>query len=220
MRLVLFDCDGTLVDSQNAIVLGVTQACEKIGVDVPPRDQILSAVGLSVEDAIASYTAQLTSAKRAELVDAYQDIAAGIAAQEDRGEALYDGMQALVHHLADQQDTLLGIVTMKSRIGLHRVCKTHGFEDIFQTLKSADDGPGKPNPQLIMDAMAETGVTPAQTVMIGDTIYDIAMAVNAGVVPIGVSWGYNPVDELVKYGARHIVETTAELKTLLETLKT
>ncbi len=220
MRLILFDCDGTIVDSQQAIITGMHQAIAASGLTAPPDTTILTSVGLSLEDAIEMYLPDSTEAQRVKLLENYKRIATKIAAREDRGEVLFSGIANLLHALAAETETLMGIVTMKSRRGVHRVCKTHGFEDIFQVLKSADDGPGKPNPQLIQDAMDEMGVKAAQSVMIGDTVYDMTMAVNAGVLPIGVSWGYNPVADLKKYGAKYIVETPDELAVLLSKIKT
>ncbi|MGC6475081.1 MAG: HAD-IA family hydrolase [Parvibaculales bacterium] len=219
MRLVLFDCDGTIVDSQQAIITGMAQAIREAGLTPPPDATILKSVGLSLEEAIASYLPDIAPALRNDILARYRDIAQEIANREDRGEVLFEGMSELIQTLAQERDTFLGIVTMKSRRGVKRVCQTHGFTEVFQVLKSADDGPGKPNPQLIFDAMAELGVAADQTLMIGDTIYDMAMATNANVLPIGVSWGYNPIEELQNYGAQHIVSTAQELKVLLEQLR-
>ncbi len=219
MRLVLFDCDGTIVDSQQAIITGMTQAIQQAGLTPPPDATILKSVGLSLEEAITSYLPDIAHDLRMEILASYRDIAQEIASREDRGEVLFEGISELIQALAQEPDTFLGIVTMKSRRGVHRVCQTHGFTEFFQVLKSADDGPGKPNPQLIFDAMSELGVAAEQTLMIGDTIYDMAMATNANVLPIGVSWGYNPVEELQNYGAQHIVSNTQELETLLARLK-
>lgn len=219
MRLILFDCDGTIIDSQQAIITGMTQAMVQLGLEPAADADILKSIGLSLESAVELYLPNSSESQRAELIEAYKAIATEIAAQEDRGEVVFPDMADLIHSLAAEPDTLLGIVTMKSRRGVHRVCKTHGFEDVFHVLKSADDGPGKPNPQLILDAIEELGMTAEQTVMIGDTVYDMAMAVNAKVLPIAVSWGYNPVEELQNYGAKYIAETPKELGVLLSNFK-
>ncbi|MGC6471681.1 MAG: HAD-IA family hydrolase [Parvibaculales bacterium] len=216
MRLILFDCDGTIIDSQQAIITGMTRAMVEVGLEPAADADILKSIGLSLEAAVELYLPDSSEAQRAALIDAYKTIATEIAAQEDRGEAVFPGMAGLLHDLAAEEETLLGMVTMKSRRGVHRVCKTHGFEEVFHVLKSADDGPGKPNPQLILDAMDELGVTADQTMMIGDTVYDMAMAANAGVLPIGVSWGYNPVTDLRKFGAQHIVQSAEDLLSLLK----
>ena len=218
MRLILFDCDGTIVDSQQAIITGMTRAMVQVGLEPVADTDILKTIGLSLEAAVELYLPDSSVQQRTDLIEAYKSIATEIAAQEDRGEAVFPGIGELIHDLAAEQDTLLGIVTMKSRRGVRRVCKTHGFENVFHVLKSADDGPGKPNPQLILDAMDELGVTPGQTVMIGDTVYDMAMAKNAGVLPIGVSWGYNPVSDLRAYGAEHIAESSFDLSKMLKNI--
>jgi len=94
----------------------------------------------------------------------------------------------------------------------------HGIAPHFRVLKTADDGPGKPNPKILHDAMAEMGVTPWQTVMIGDTVFDMAMAKSAGTHAIGVSWGYHAPDDLRDAGAQAVAERFGELPGLIDTL--
>jgi phosphoglycolate phosphatase len=105
----------------------------------------------------------------------------------------------------------LAVATGKSRRGLDATLARHGLEGRFMALKTADDGPGKPNPHMLLDAMAETGVTPDSTVMIGDTVFDIEMASNAQVRSIGVSWGYHDPDELRAAGAAGVIDEFGEL---------
>jgi phosphoglycolate phosphatase len=104
---------------------------------------------------------------------------------------------------------------MKSRRGLNRVVDAYDIRPFFKVLKSADDGPGKPAPDLMFDAMRETGVTAAQTLMIGDTSFDIMMAKAAGARAIGVGWGYQTVDELEASGADDIAQTPEDLRLLI-----
>ena len=131
---------------------------------------------------------------------------------------MFEGMRQLICNLGEMGDTFLGIVTMKSGRGLNRVVDAYEIRQFFQTLKSADDGPGKPAPDLLLAAMGECGVRPEQTIMVGDTSFDMLMAKSAGACAIGVSWGYQDIDELEESGADHIVESAEALTTLLQGL--
>ena len=106
---------------------------------------------------------------------------------------------------------LLGVATGKSRRGLDAVLASHNLQDCFLTRQTADGHPGKPHPGMLLQAMAEVGVTADDTLMLGDTSFDMAMAVNAGVTPIGVAWGYHDVDTLQDAGARVILNDFREL---------
>jgi phosphoglycolate phosphatase len=128
---------------------------------------------------------------------------------------MFNGMYDQIAELGGLDDTLLGIITMKSRRGLNRVVDAYDIRKFFQVLKSADDGPGKPAPDLMLDAMRETGTTPEQSLMIGDTSFDIMMAKAAGAQVIGVGWGYQTVDELEQSGADDIAKTPEDLRRLL-----
>ena len=128
---------------------------------------------------------------------------------------MFPGMHEQIAKLGGLDNTLIGIITMKSRRGLERVVDAYDIRKYFQVLKSADDGPGKPNPDLMLDAIAETGVTAEQVLMVGDTSFDIMMAKAAGTRAIGVGWGYQTIDELEDSGADAIAETPEELNDLL-----
>src|SRR5262249_9328619 len=109
----------------------------------------------------------------------------------------------------------LGIATGKARRGLDYTLASHDLASLFQTLQTADRNPSKPNPAMLLAAMAEVGVEPAQTVLIGDSIHDMAMAAAAGTAAIGVAWGYNDREDLRIAGAGRIIETPAELGSAL-----
>jgi phosphoglycolate phosphatase len=149
------------------------------------------------------------------IIELFRDTYRDLSLQDDRGQIMFDGMHDLICTLGQQDETLLAVVTMKSRRGLGRVVDAYNIRDYFQSLKSADDGPGKPAPDLLIDAMAECGVTPAQTVMVGDTSFDMLMAKAANVRAIGVGWGYQDIDELEEAGADDIVVTPDALAQLL-----
>jgi phosphoglycolate phosphatase len=98
---------------------------------------------------------------------------------------------------------------------LRSILELHGLRELFVTLQTADDHPSKPHPSMLLRAMEETGIGARETVVIGDTSYDMVMGVGAGVCPIGVSWGYHAADELTEYGAVHVLEQFSELMPFL-----
>jgi phosphoglycolate phosphatase len=216
MRLVIFDCDGTLIDSQHAIFGSMSQAFGTIGLPAPSRAEVLGVVGLSLPQALAVLAPAESEAVRHQIIDAYKSGFVGVRARPDHGEALYEGIAATVAALAQRGDTLLGIATGKSKRGVARLLAQEAWEGHFVTIQTADDHPSKPHPSMILQAMAETGAAPHQTVMIGDTTFDMEMALNAGVGAIGVSWGYHADDRLTGAGAHAIVRNGALLLDAIE----
>jgi phosphoglycolate phosphatase len=215
MRLIVFDCDGTLVDSQQTIITATEAALGEFDFQAPPRRDILYAVGLPVDVALRRHAPDASDDQILNMLDVYRETYQQLTQQNDRGQVMFDGMREQIVELGQMDDTLLGIITMKSRRGLSRVVDAYDIRAYFQVLKSADDGPGKPAPDLMFDAMAETGVTAAQTLMVGDTSFDIMMAKAAGAKAIGVGWGYQTVDELRDSGADAIAHTHEELRAIL-----
>jgi phosphoglycolate phosphatase len=216
MRLVIFDCDGTLIDSQHAIYGSMSQAFGALGLPAPARADVLGVVGLSLPEALAVLAPGKSEAVRRELIDAYKNGFVGVRARPDHQEALYDGISAAVAALAERSDTLLGIATGKSKRGVARLLAQEGWEGHFVTIQTADDHPSKPHPSMILQAMAETGATAYETLMVGDTTYDMEMARNAGVGAIGVGWGYHAGERLQRAGAHAIVKEGARLLDAIE----
>ena len=216
MYMVVFDCDGTLVDSQHAIIAATAFALGQEGLAMPPRQKVLGAVGLPVEIALKRHAPSADAEMLARIVDNYRAESVRLANQDDRGQIMFPGMEELVHWLGHEDNVFMGIVTMKSRRGLNRVVDAYGIRPFFQSLKSADDGPGKPAPDLLLDAMAELGTNATQTVMVGDTSFDMMMARAAGCYAVGVAWGYQSVEELEESGAHEIVNTPDELRQTLK----
>ncbi|MCM2563216.1 HAD-IA family hydrolase [Lutimaribacter sp. EGI FJ00015] len=197
LRLVLFDVDGTLVDSQGDIVASMTAAFGALGHPVPPRDAVLGIVGLSLPEAMARLAPGLGPDIHAQMVAAYKD--SYVALRATKGVAsspLYPGALAALQALAGRDDVLLGVATGKSRRGLDALFDSHGLRGTFVTEQVADHHPSKPHPSMVLTAMAETGVEPRDTVVIGDTVFDMEMAQAAGVHGIGVGWGYHPRTQL------------------------
>lgn len=210
LRLALFDCDGTLVDSQHAIVDSMTEAWRAHGLGEPDPQAVRRVVGLSLVPAVAALLPELDEARHVAVAESYKD---AFAARRQRGvvrEPLFPGIAETLDAL-DAAGVLLGVATGKSLRGLRSVLEGHGLSGRFVTLQTADMGPGKPHPAMVQRALAETGVEVGSTVMIGDTTYDIQMARNARVASVGVSWGYHEVPELLAAGADRIVHDGAQV---------
>jgi phosphoglycolate phosphatase len=191
MKLVVFDVDGTLVDSQVHILGAMKAAFAAVGMDCPPRDAVLGIVGLSLDHAMARLA---PGADTGALVAAYKGSFATMRAEQ--ASPLYPGALAVLDALAGREDVLLGVATGKSRRGLRHVLRAHGLEGYFVTTQVADDHPSKPSPSMLFTAVAEAGTDPSDTVMIGDTSFDMDMGRAAGVRTVAVSWGYHPVSAL------------------------
>lgn len=194
MKLAVFDVDGTLVDSQALIIGAMAQAMEGAGLPVLDRDQVLSIVGLSLPLAVATLLRDQPEARQNEVVAGYR--AAFMSRRMDDEAPLYPGARACLDALAGRDDLLLGIATGKSRRGLDAMLDHHGLRGHFVTLQTADNHPSKPSPAMLLAACDEAGVDPAKAVMIGDTTFDMQMALNARAAALGVDWGYHPATAL------------------------
>lgn len=204
MRLVVFDVDGTLVDSQNHIVGAMVAAFAAVGLRAPDRSAILSIVGLSLPQAVWRLAPHLSDQARAAIVMAYRDhFAQGQACQLS---PLFAGVREVLDTLAARDDILLGIATGKSRRGLDRLLDAHDLRGYFVTAQVADDHPSKPHPSMLRAALTETGMDLHAAVMVGDTTYDVEMARNAGIPAIGVAWGYHPAGALREAGASDVAD--------------
>ncbi len=214
-RLALFDCDGTLVDGQAGVVHAMEAAFAELALPAPDRHQVRRIVGLSLPQAIRLLVPDAGEAVRAELDAAYRRIFRAARESGQLVEPLYDGIAELVRQL-DAAGWLLGVATGKSQRGLEHCLATHGLTARFATLQTADNHPSKPHPSMVDAALAETGVMREHCAMIGDTQFDMAMAVNAGVRALGVDWGYHTVEELFQAGAEAVAASPAQLKELLK----
>lgn len=212
LRLILFDVDGTLADSQGAITGAMAEAFQGAGLEVPQREAILSIVGLSLPLAMQELAPEQDAATVDVLVEGYKS--SYMASRQAAGAAhspLYPGAREALMELHAVPEYLLGVATGKSQRGVEALIAAHGL-DCFVTRQVADHHPSKPHPSMVLTAMAETGVDRASTVMIGDTRFDIEMGRAAGVTTIAVPWGYHPAETL---GADYLIRDFAELRPLL-----
>ena len=206
LRLAVFDCDGTLVDSQHNIVGAMGAAWEANGLTPLPREAVLRVVGLPLAQAIANLAPGADSAFVEKLRASYVDAWQAMRADENLDEPLFPGTIEALDAL-ESDGWLLAVATGKSRRGLLATLDHHGLTDRFVSLQTADSGPGKPDPHMLRAAMNETGADAANTVMIGDTVFDISMARRAGVFAIGVTWGYHDAQELEAAGTHALIDT-------------
>ncbi|MBE7198766.1 MAG: HAD-IA family hydrolase [Parafilimonas terrae] len=213
MRLVVFDVDGTLVDSQHLIVAAQAIAFGEVGLPAPERQTALSVVGLSLPQAFRRLVGE--DGPVDELSERYKLAYHRLRLDPDYEEPLFPGMAELVERLHARDDIALGIATGKSRRGVDHLLGHFGWNDWFVTTQTADDAASKPDPAMLHQAMAAAGTKPDTTVMIGDTTFDMAMAVAAGVAAIGVSWGYHRPGALYGSGAVTVVDTAAALESVL-----
>lgn len=204
--LALFDCDGTLVDSQHMIVAAMLDCYRGLGLVPPSREATLSIVGLSLLEVFMVLDAHRPDRLPPEVMkEAYRDAFNALRLSAPP-EPMFPHARETLDLLRQRDDMLLGMATGKARRGVDRVLLSHQMEGWFSAIQTADDAPSKPHPGMVLQAMAELGMAPERTVVIGDTTYDIQMAKAAGAHAIGVAWGYHPVPSLVTAGADLIVD--------------
>lgn len=193
LRLVVFDVDGTLVDSQAHIVAAMSLAFSDLGLDVPEREDILGVVGLSLPVLMPQLAPQASDATHHALVEGYKN--AFMRMRIDIPAAatmpLFPGAKDTIAKLQSEPETLLGVATGKSRRGLDKVLTSHDLSKTFVTEQVADHHPSKPHPSMLHNCLSDTSVDVERAVMVGDTSFDMEMAKAAGFLAVGVSWGYH-----------------------------
>ena len=218
MDLVIFDLDGTLIDSE-AILLGAQrETFRRFGLPHPGREAGLGVIGLTLDIALMQLAG--LSEPDDDLTATYKGVFKAMRhhAETDPSfdEPLYPGVAEMLENLSRRPGLKLGIATGKSRPGADYIIERHGWADLFATIQTADDAPSKPHPGMIERALAETGAHPLRAVMVGDSSFDIEMALAAGITPIAVSWGFQPVASLMALGARHFLDSAGALPDLLD----
>jgi phosphoglycolate phosphatase len=208
-RLIVFDCDGTLVDSQQLIVEAARQTVLSHGLEPLEATAVRAVIGLSLELALAQLVPGADERVLISLVATYR---ANWRLLRTQGllEPLFPRTREVLGTL-DRNGHLLGVATGKSRAGLLEVLDHHGLTALFVSFQTADRHPSKPHPGMLQEAMRETGSAPGETLMVGDTSFDMEMARAAGARAIGVAWGYHPPAQLEAAGAELILENFDQL---------
>lgn len=218
MKLVMFDMDGTLIDTQALIADHMATTFAAAGLPVPSAADSRRVIGLSLPVAMARLAGTDDPAIAERLAESYRAHYRASLVEAAGREDLFPGARDALDLLHARPDTLLGIATGKGLHGVHRLTALHGIAGHFVTLQTPDHNPSKPHPGMMLRAMAETGIGPEATVIVGDTTFDIEMGKAAGAFAIGVRWGYHEADELLAAGADLLVEDYASLPAAIDQL--
>jgi phosphoglycolate phosphatase len=213
--LAVFDVDGTLVDSRESIHETMVLAFEGMGLSPPPYEATRRIVGLNLAEALDELAPGLDAAGRQQLVEGYRAAFQALHRDPAYVQPLYDGAAETLSRLR-AQGWAVAMATGKSRRGVETIVRMHGWADLFDSTHCADDGPGKPDPAMLVECMRVLGAGRAQTVMIGDTTHDVRMAKAAGVHALGVTWGFHTAEEVAAAGADEVVATWAALNAALD----
>ena len=213
-RLAIFDCDGTLVDSGATIHAALAEAFAKNGLELPPPEVSRRIIGLSLAEAMAALLPAWPPERHSALAEDYKRAFWRLRAAGQVEEPLFDGVLELLDAL-EADGWLLAVATGKSDRGLKHCLESHGIHARFVSLQTADRHPSKPHPSMVEQAIADAGAAPETSFAIGDTRFDMRMAVAAGAAAIGAGWGYHDADELVAAGALAVADRPGEVIALV-----
>jgi phosphoglycolate phosphatase len=210
-KLVIFDWDGTLMDSVDRIVSCMQSAAQIVGLSIPSNNEVKQIIGLSIPEALKELFAGITDEQIETMRLQYKH-------QYLEGDTtptpLFEHAINLLSQLR-QEDKLLAVATGKGREGLNRVLEVSQTIDFFHTTRCAGEMRSKPDPQMLHSILAELDVAPHEAIMIGDTSHDLKMAQNAGVDSIGVTFGVHDKKVLEQYSPKTVVDSLSELHQLL-----
>lgn len=205
--LIVFDWDGTLYDSTALIVRCIQAACADLGLPVPSRTDSAYVIGLGLHDALAHVAPTLDKARVPELGLRYRHHYF----QRQHELSLFEGTLEMLAALRARHHWL-AVATGKSRQGLNEALEHVALRGVFDATRTADETASKPHPLMLQELMAEFGVEPERTLMIGDTTHDLQLAVNAGAHSVGVSYGAHEPSAFAEYPTRHVAHTVSELQ--------
>jgi len=209
--LLVFDWDGTLMDSAGTIVASIQSACRDLGLRVPDEASSRHIIGLGLRDALTRLLPELVESEHGRLVERYRHHYLG----QDAVIPLFEGVPEALRRL-NEAGFLLAVATGKSRLGLNRALAHTGLAEYFHASRCADEGFSKPHPGMLEEIMDELAVAPDRTLMIGDTTHDLQMAENAGVACLAAAYGAHPREELEALVPLAVATSFAELRTWLE----
>jgi phosphoglycolate phosphatase len=214
-RLLVFDWDGTLMDSEARIVACMRSALADVGCAPQPDGAIRNIIGLGLTEAIAELLPGEPERTRVQVGACYRE---RFLSREREPSPMFDGARETLNHLVDA-GYLLAVATGKSRRGLERELQSTGLKSLFHATRCADEAFSKPHPEMLEQIMDQLGARPAQTLMIGDTEYDMQMAANAGARGLGVTFGVHTPERLLQHRALHCVESLPEIPGWLQQLQ-
>ena len=206
-RLLVFDWDGTLMDSAGHIVAAVRAAAEDIGVRVPIEDDVRHVIGLGLREAIAAVLPELDDEGYARFVEAYRR---RFWQESLHGQSLFSGAREVLLELK-AAGYLLAVATGKGKNGLRHVLEKEMLHQVFDVTRCAEETLSKPHPQMLNEILDDLGLMPTAGLMIGDTTYDMEMAVRAGMDRLGVSYGAHQKDLLLSHRPLGILNDIRDL---------
>ncbi len=213
-KLAIFDCDGTLVDSCATIQRALAAAFGQHGLALPSPEVSRKVIGLSLTEAMAALLPDAPADQHLELTEDYKRAFWTLRAAGEVEEPLFDGVLELLDTL-EHDGWLLAVATGKSDRGLKHCLESHDIHARFVSLQTADRHPSKPHPSMVEQAIVDAGAVPETSFVVGDTSFDMAMAVSAGASGIGAGWGYHDDEELLEAGAVAVAERPLEVLDLI-----
>lgn len=212
-RLLIFDWDGTLADSEQRIVAAARSAIDRLDLPARSHEQVRAIIGLAMSEACQVLFPGMRKSQESRFVACYREY---YLRNTGTRVPLFPGAEATLRGLAAQRYQL-AVATGKGRRGLDRDIASHGLATLFSTTRCADDAPSKPHPQMLEDIMKELDAASDETLMIGDTAYDMEMARNAGVATVAVTCGVHDRERLLEFDPLALLDSIAELPAWLST---
>ena len=191
-ELLIFDWDGTVVDSTPTITQAILSACRDVGVDVPDAQEASWVIGLGLQDALSRVAPDLSQSRQAQLVERFRFHYLS----QDKFLRPFPGMVEIFEQCRTA-DIPLAVTTGKSRVGLERAFEATGTRHFFQTSRCADESDPKPAPTMVLEICKELSIEPHAALVIGDTTHDILMAKSAGAPVLAVGYGAHRAEELL-----------------------
>ena len=213
VRLVIFDFDGTLVDSRKLIIEAHRVVFNEFGLARPSEDESLSLIGISLELVLSRLAG--ADAPIEKMVAAYRRWLPVLRADDTYAEVPFDGAADLLTALAERQGVALGVATGHVSDAIAPALARFGWQSHFRTIQTADKAPSKPHPGMLLQALDDANVDARDAIMVGDTAFDMEMAQAAGVRGVAVTWGFHRADRLRDAGASRLVDDVGELREYL-----
>ncbi len=205
--LLVFDWDGTLVDSQGLAVTSVQRAAEDLGYPAPPAEEINSCFGLELMEMLEKLMPQSNLLQLAEKFYHYFS-------EDELSNGFFDNVVENLIYLRDN-NFILAIATNRAKVRLERALEVTGVRSLFSATSTADEYGAKPNPAMMWALLNGLNVKNSETLMIGDTIFDMQLASNAGVDGMAVSYGHHSREQLAAFNPIGFIDTIGELRNLL-----